>query len=328
LYTPAILVVDLVRSFTATTGWLRTKRSEKVALNRISFSVEQGELFGLLGPNGAGKTTICKILATMLLPTSGHVSIMGLDPVHDPIAVRKRIGVVLGGDLGLYTHLSVWDNLTFWGALYQIPARELRARSAEAIEMLGLGAVANQRVEELSRGMRQRLHLARGVLVKPAVLLLDEPTLGLDPVAARSLREVVRQFKLNGATTLLTTHYMQEAEELCDRIAIIDRGEIRYMGTPADIKSAVPLANSLRLVADRRALERLRQLEGLPGVLRVSTVEADGTVQLSMDYEGDAGFAGQVIQVLGGNVVKEIHTREHTLEDAYVSIIGDRGLDV
>src|SRR5947207_5105573 len=232
-----IEAIDLRRTYRTTTGVIRRKPLEVEAVRGISFAVEQGELFGLLGPNGAGKTTTIKMLITLLLPTSGQARVLGRDVVDDPREVRKRIGYVFGGDRGLYERLSARDNLRYFAELYGVTGKAQRLRIQEVLELVGLEGRERERVEGYSRGMRQRLHIARGILHDPAVVFLDEPTIGVDPVGARALRTMIAQLVEAGKTVLLTTHYMFEADSLCDRIAVIDRGEISADGTQADVRS-------------------------------------------------------------------------------------------
>ena len=236
---PVIEVSDLRRSYVSRTGI--GHRSSKVveAVRGINFTVERGELFGLLGPNGAGKTTTIKMLITLLLPTGGSARVLGHDVVKDPRAVRRQVGYVFGGDRGLYERLSALDNLRYFAELYAVPPREQKARIGELLELVGLAGRERERVEGYSRGMRQRLHIARGLIHDPQVLFLDEPSIGIDPVGARELRQTVATLVEHGTTVLLTTHYMFEADELCDRIAVIAGGEIVAEGTPAQLKAGV-----------------------------------------------------------------------------------------
>ena len=205
----------------------------------VSFNVRRGELFGLLGPNGAGKTTTVKILSTILLPTSGSASILGLDVVKQTQAVRERIGFTFGGARGLYTRLSASDNLRYFAELYGLDPAVTGKRISELLELVGLAKRSDDRVETYSSGMQQRLHLARALLHDPELIFLDEPTVGIDPVGARELRKTVKELVARGKTILLTTHYMAEAEELCDRIAIINKGRIIALDTPAALKKQI-----------------------------------------------------------------------------------------
>ncbi len=227
----------------------------------ISFSVERGELFGLLGPNGAGKTTTIKMLITLLLPTAGEARVLGLDVVADARAVRRRIGYVFGGDRGLYERLSGLDNLRYFAELYGVSGRSQRRRLDEVLELVGLKGREQERVEGYSRGMRQRLHIARGILHDPEIVFLDEPTIGVDPVGARELRKMIGDLVSAGKTVLLTTHYMFEADALCDRIALIAKGTIVGEGTPAALKAAVADGRVTEIEVfgvEERRIERLR----------------------------------------------------------------------
>src|SRR3954453_20902628 len=233
-----IEAIELRRTYRTTTGVIRRKPLEVEAVKGITFAVERGELFGLLGPNGAGKTTTIKMLITLLLPTSGQARVLGRDVVDDPREVRKRIGYVFGGDRGLYERLSARDNLRYFAELYGVSGKEQRARIDEVLELVGLKGRAQERAEGYSRGMRQRLHIARGILHDPEVVFLDEPTIGVDPVGARELRNTISDLIAGGKTVLLTTHYMFEADALCDRIAVIAQGRIVGEGTPTELKAS------------------------------------------------------------------------------------------
>ena len=228
----AIEVEGLRRTYKTTTGVVRRKSLEIEAVRGIDFQVPAGELFGLLGPNGAGKTTTIKMLITLLIPTGGSARVLGLDVVEQAHEVRKRIGYVFGGERGVYERLSGYDNLRYFAELYGVPASEQRRRIEELLEVVGLKGREHERAEGYSRGMKQRLHVARGLLHDPDVIFLDEPTIGLDPVGARDVRATIASLTEAGKTVLLTTHYMFEADALCDRIAVITQGEIVAEGTP------------------------------------------------------------------------------------------------
>jgi ABC-2 type transport system ATP-binding protein len=316
-----IEVEDLRRSYQSRTGIRRRASKEVEAVRGVSFQVEAGELFGLLGPNGAGKTTTIKMLITLLLPTSGTANVLGYDVVKDPREVRKRVGYVFGGDRGLYERLSALDNLRYFAELYGVPAREQRPRISELLELVGLTGRENERVEGYSRGMRQRLHIARGLLHRPSVLFLDEPSIGIDPVGARELRQTVATLVEQGTTVLLTTHYMFEADELCDRIAVIADGRIIASGTPAELKRGVVDGRVVEVEAYGAPDHALPALRALPGVRSVA-VEDAGTAQLIVvRAEPDAEVASAVLACLDGVRLGRVATREPTLEDAYVELL-------
>jgi ABC-2 type transport system ATP-binding protein len=319
---PVIEVVDLRRSYTARTGIRRRSSKTVEAVKGVSFSVERGELFGLLGPNGAGKTTTIKMLITLLLPTGGTARVLGHDVVKDPRAVRERVGYVFGGDRGVYERLSALDNLRYFAELYAVPARDQKRRIGELLELVGLEGRENERVEGYSRGMRQRLHIARGLLHKPQVLFLDEPSIGIDPVGARELRATVATLVEQGTTVLLTTHYMFEADELCDRIAVIAGGEIVAHGTPAQLKARVVDGRVVEIEVYGVSDEALGQLRALPGVTSV-LVEERGQAQVVVLRVGaDVEVAQAALACLTGLRVGRVSTREPTLEDAYVDLVG------
>jgi ABC-2 type transport system ATP-binding protein len=305
---------------TRTSPWRRATR-EVEAVRGVDFAVERGELFGLLGPNGAGKTTTIKMLITLLLPTSGTARVLGHDVVEDPRAVRRRVGYVFGGDRGLYERLSGLDNLRYFAELYGVPAREQKARIGELLELAGLAGREKERVEGYSRGMRQRLHIARGLLHKPEVLFLDEPSIGIDPVGARELRATVAGLRDAGTTVLLTTHYMFEADELCDRIAVIADGRIVAEGTPADLKSRVGEGSVVEVEVFGAADAVLGQVQALAGV-RSALIEERGQVQvLVVRAHPGAEVTQPVLGCLDGVSLGRVATRQPTLEDAYVELV-------
>ena len=235
----AIEVKNLQRVYRARIGVIKRSIKEVMAVEDISFDIKSGELFGLLGPNGAGKTTTVKMLATLLIPTKGTATIMGHDVVKDAQEVRKRIGFIFGGERGLYWRLSGIDNLRYFASLYGVEPDVSKKRIPYLLEMVGLKDRGNERVEGYSRGMKQRLHVARTLLHDPEILFLDEPTIGLDPVGAREFRQVIRDLQSEKKTILLTTHYMFEADSLCQRVAVIDKGIIVAMDSPSELKKHV-----------------------------------------------------------------------------------------
>jgi ABC-2 type transport system ATP-binding protein len=314
-------VRDLRRTYHTRAGVLKRTAKEVEAVRGVTFSVEKGELFGLLGPNGAGKTTTIKMLITLLLPTSGTATVLGRDVVEDAREVRRRVGYVFGGDRGLYERLSGLDNLRYFSELYGVPARDQKARIGELLELVGLTGREKERVEGYSRGMRQRLHVARGLLHKPDVLFLDEPSIGIDPVGARELRGTVADLRAAGTTILLTTHYMFEADELCDRIAVIAGGRIVAEGTPADLKSQVGEGTVVEVEVFGDAGPAVALVEALDGV-RSAAVEERGQAQvLVVRAEPGHEVAQPVLGCLADLRLGRVATREPTLEDAYVELV-------
>jgi ABC-2 type transport system ATP-binding protein len=320
---PAIEAGDLVRTYKTSTGVFRRRAIEVEAVRGVSFEVAEGELFGLLGPNGAGKTTTIKMLITLLIPTAGFARVLGYDVVKDAREVRKRIGYVFGGERGLYERLSGLDNLRYFAELYAVPPREQRGRIAELLELVGLTGREKERVEGYSRGMRQRLHIARGLLHDPPVVFLDEPTIGVDPVGARELRRTIAALTEAGKTVLLTTHYMFEADDLCDRIAVINKGQIVAEGTPRVLKEIVADRTVVEIEAfgvSESAIERLRRATGVTSV----SVEERGQAQvLLVQSSKGLELTQSLLGMLDGATVGRVAAREPTLEDAYVALVGE-----
>lgn len=231
-----IEVKDLKRSYVTRRGlWKKEKRVVQ-AVDGISFSVQRGEIFGLLGQNGAGKTTTIKMLTTLLAPTAGTCKVLGCDTFGQEKQIRKRINFIFGGEMGVYRRLSARDNLRYFSNLYLIPRREQDERIDRILKLVELADRADDLAETYSKGMIQRLQIARGLINDPEILFMDEPTVGLDPVGARMLRDIIRRLREQGKTVLLTTHNLAEVEELCDRLIIINKGRLVARGTPAEIK--------------------------------------------------------------------------------------------
>ena len=313
--------VDLGRSFVARTGVVRRQSKTVEAVRGVSFAIEKGELFGLLGPNGAGKTTTIKMLATLLLPTSGTARVLGHDVADDPRAVRRNIGYVFGGDRGLYDRLSAFDNMRFFAELYAIPARVQRQRIGQLMEMVGLQGREDQRVEGFSRGMRQRLHIARGLLHDPSLIFLDEPSIGIDPVGARELRAMIGNLRAAGKTVLLTTHYMFEADEMCDRIAVIANGAIVAEGRPQQLKEAASTGRILEIETFGVSTPEIERVRALTGVMSVGVENREPLQVLTIAADHDANITQAVLAQLTATRVGGVSWREPTLEDVYVELV-------
>ncbi len=317
----AIEVRNLRRVYWTAIGVIRRKRKEVVAVDDISFDVDKGELFGLLGPNGAGKTTTVKVLTTLLLPTSGTVRILGYDITKKPEPIRSRIGFIFGGERGLYWRLSAVDNLRYFASLYHIDPEVSSRRIPELLDMVGLGDRSKEKVEGYSRGMMQRLHIARTLLHDPELLFLDEPTMGLDPVGARELRQTIRNLQQGGKTILLTTHYMFEADALCQRIAVINHGKIVAMDTPEVLKREVRDLSIVELDVfgiPQAVVDRIRTL---PFVDTVSLENVDQRQALRVQTSRGAEAVPDLMATLEGQRVGKVIVREPTLEDAYVRLV-------
>lgn len=296
-----------------------TKRYGNVlAVDHISFKVEEGEIFGFLGPNGAGKTTTIRLLTGQAKPDSGRAMVAGFDMAREPIEGKRRMGVVPEIS-NLYDELSAWDNLIFAAQLYGVPrgAREERAR--ELLELIGLYERRGDRVGGFSKGMKRRLTIAAALIHEPEVLFLDEPTAGLDVQSSRAIRSLVRELNEEGMTVFLTTHYIEEADQLCDRVAIIDRGRIIAEGKPEELKSRIGERAALEVSFNPKleisdglaALEHVRGVSKLGDFFRVYVDDVTGFLRALADFAKSNGLE-----------VASISTVRPSLEDAFVMITG------
>ena len=315
---------------TRTYKYRTTKRELKVveALAGVDLEVKRGELFGLLGPNGAGKTTLIKILTTLLAPSSGRAWVEGLDVVREYQKIRPLINMVAGGESTGYGLLTVRENLWMFAQFYGLDFKTTRARSDELLKMLNLFDQANVKVSNLSTGMRQKMNFARGFITDPQVIFLDEPTLGLDVGAARDVRRYIKEWTTRtGKTTLLTTHYMAEADELCDRIAIINKGKIIACDTPNALKRQLQSESVFQLhVGGAEPTAYSSQIGQLAGVQKVTTALHDGYTDVTLILNQDSAI-GPVVSTLTSNgaSILNLSKREPTLEDVFVKLVG-RGL--
>ena len=325
---------DLAIHARGVTRVYKAKPQPVTALAGVDLDVAAGEFFGLLGPNGAGKTTLIKILTTLLIPTSGTARVAGFDVVNETAQIRRVINMVSGGEQSGYGLLNVREQLWMFSQFYGLPAREGWRRVDELIETVGLTEQRSQKVRELSTGQRQKLNFARGMLNDPWVLFLDEPTLGLDVGAARDLREHTLAWRAAapGRTVMITTHYMVEADQLCDRIAIVDHGRILALGTPAELRRLVQSESIFRIELDRLPADGgLDGLAGLPGVL--SAVRADDgsatdgagarSVALKVALADDSALTSVVTAVAErGSQLIGLQKSEPSLEDVFVELVG------
>ena len=318
----AITVNHLRRLYKSTDGIIKRTTKEVVAVEDVSFEIRQGELFGLLGPNGAGKTTSVKMLTTLLIPSGGSASILGLDVVKDANKVRPRIGFIFGGERGLYWRLSGLDNLRYFASLYYVDEATSKKRIPELLEIVGLKGREREKVEGYSRGMRQRLHIARALLHDPEVLFLDEPTMGLDPVGARELRTTVKNLQSANKTILLTTHYMFEADALCQRIAVINKGKIVALDTPEKLKEKVQDLSVVEVELYGIPQEVIDRIKALDFVVEVSVENRDQRQVMQVHTPKGPEAIPVLVEHLNGLRIGRIITREPTLEDAYVRLVG------
>ncbi len=328
---PAVEVTGLTKVFEKgrRTIWQRVRRQPDeretfVAVNGIDLRVERGEIFGVLGPNGAGKTTILRMLATLLEPTSGEAKVLGIDVKTHPREIRANLGAMLSGERSLYWKLTARENLEYFAALYRVPPKETRARIDAALVAVKLADRADDYVERYSTGMRQRLALARALLPDPPLVILDEPTVGLDPQASRDLRDRVRELKRQGRTVLLTTHYMEEADQLCDRIAIIDHGRIVALDTPAALKRTIRAEDVVHLELgidgdDAGVLERLgRTATVARSERRNGNLTVTAHCASARDFVPAAFDAARSV----GATIHHVEVVPVTLEDVFLSLTG------
>lgn len=282
-----------------------------------------GEIFGLLGPNGAGKTTTAGMLTTRVVPTSGEAHVGGIDVVAHPARAKQLIGVVSQQNT-LDRSLTVWENLYFHGLLFGVPKRQARRVTDELLEQFVLSKWAQAGVQALSGGMAQRLMVARAIFHRPAVLFMDEPTAGLDPQSRLALWEILRRLNDEGQTIMLTTHYMEEADQLCDRVAIMDHGKVLALDTPASLKQSIDADTivTVRTSGDRQALAELLE-HNVEEAVRTRLV--DGGVELYVRNPGH-GLLPRVVNLAedGGIVVSDLSIFQPTLETVFITLTGNQ----
>ncbi|MCI0340312.1 MAG: ABC transporter ATP-binding protein [Planctomycetales bacterium] len=302
--------------------------AEVVALEGADLVVSEGETFGLLGPNGAGKTTLIKILATLLTPSTGRARVRGFDVESQPLEVRRRIALVSGGEQAGYGILTVREQLWVYTQFHGLPTREVMPRIDAALERFGLADRARSKLSKLSTGERQKMNVIRGFLLQPEVLILDEPTLGLDVSAARAVRVAVREWvrEAPARSVLLTTHYMTEADELCDRVAFIHKGRLLACDTPDALKRRVSDRTTYRLETDAAGgPSGDGLLDGIPGVAATaSTDPAAGRTRYVLSL-ADEGAIGEVVSRLsaGGVRIRSLRSERPTLEDVFLAATGE-----
>jgi len=290
-----------------------------VAVQRLDLSVRPGEIFGLLGPNGAGKTTTVGMLTTRVVPTGGSAVVGGVDVVADPARARQVFGVVSQAN-NLDRELSAWENLYFHGRYFGMGVKAARAAADQWLEAFRLAPKAKARVGALSGGMKRRLVLGRAMLHGPSVVFLDEPTAGLDPQSRLALWEIIQSLHAAGQTILLTTHYMEEADRFCDRVAVMDHGGILALDTPANLKRSLAAGVSVTVKADGDVESLARHLAALEGA--TGAWAKDGSVRLHLD-SGD-GALGKILGAAksGGFRLTDVSVNEASLETVFFSLTG------
>ncbi|MBI4731482.1 MAG: ATP-binding cassette domain-containing protein [Chloroflexi bacterium] len=308
---PAILEVkELVKKY-----------GDFTAVKGVSFDIQEGEIFSLLGPNGAGKTTTISMLSTLYIPTGGDAAIGGHSVTKEPMAVRNIIGVV-PQDLALYEDLTARENLVFWGQMYGLSGKTLNSRVDEVLEQIGLADRAKERVKAYSGGMKRRVNIGVGLLHKPRLLFMDEPTVGIDPQSRRAILDSVKDLNKQGMTVLYTTHYMEEAAELSDRVGIIDHGELIALGTQAELTRQVGENETLLLhIGEDEDAEALaKSLKGIPGVLQATATDHEVSV---IAREAEEILAPVVTKANERGIkINSIDIREPNLEAVFLHLTG------
>lgn len=300
------------------------------ALDHVNLKIRAGELFGLLGPNGAGKTTLVKSLATILIPDEGTAIVNGYDVLKETTMVRSSIGLVVGGERTLYWKLTARDNLMYFASLYKMPRADAKRRVNELLEIMGLLDRADERLEDYSTGMRQKVAISRALLHNPPVLLLDEPTLGLDPTFSRQIRGQIQDLcRREGKTILLATHYMYEADEMCDRIAIINNGQIAGVDSSSRLKAMVKERELVEVACVNPPTGIEAELKALcPDVDIVTLIRGDETkatpARIKIIGEGAEDHIGSIIDALRkkGVQIRSLNIGMPTLEDVFIKLTG------
>ena len=300
------------------------ERKKVEALKSVSMDIPHGQVYGLLGPNGAGKTTLIKCLATLVIPTSGTANVMGYDILKDPTHVRACMGVCQGNERSIYWKLTARENLIFFSKLYRMPHNEAKERADELLGRMGLIEKADEKTENLSHGMRMKIVFARSLLHDPPILLFDEPTQGLDPTFASDLRTYIKQ-ELRDKTILLTTHYMHEADMLCDKIALINEGEIKSFGTPHELKEEVRNYDSLHMKLV--GTPNLETIKSMDMVMSASMTERNGHSDLVVAAQDGYELAHRLLNLIHETAavkVEHFEVKEPTLDDVFLQLTGRR----
>ena len=298
---------------------LSKRFGDLVAVDDVSFSIQQGEIFGLLGPNGAGKTTTISMISTLIKGEAGDVKVDGRSVLDDAAGVKRSLGIV-PQEIALYPTLSAAENLAFWGKMYGLSGAALKDAVAEALKLAGLEDRAKERVEKYSGGMKRRINIAAGILHKPKVLLMDEPTVGIDPQSRNHILQTVKQLNASGITVLYTSHYMEEVEFLCDRIGIMDHGKIIAMGTLNELRDVVGGMDVVSANVTEISDAVLSAVRAIPGV--ESANSAEGTIEVLTKSSGSV--LGRLVSTLEseGAHVTSIAVVEPNLESVFLHLTG------
>ena len=325
----AIETTGLTKRFSRTAGFKDLipflKRSETTAVNDVTISINEGELFGLLGPNGAGKTTLIKMLCCLVLPSSGTARIFSRDTQKEEQVVKNMLGLVNAEERSFYWRLTAQENLEFYASLYRIDRRQVKTRIKELLHLVGLEEFANVRFQTFSTGMKQKLAVARGLLSDPKILFVDEPTRSLDPVSAQSVRRFFREKIVSGGTTLiLATHNLHEAEELCDRMAIMDRGKVRAIGSVGDLRARFQSQDKCELLLRNCPEDITSRLAGIPGVFEPRTeIRPDSLTGVMLVLANRHAVLPLIMQTVfeSGAEICDFHLAELPLEEIFINAL-------
>ena len=329
---PIIQIKGLSKTFVSKErkgGVFKGKKKKVHALKEIDLEVMEGEIFGLLGPNGAGKTTLIKCITTLLIPSSGNARINGFNLFKESNMIRASMGAMLMGERGLYWKLTGRENLDYFGALYHVPKDVRTKKINDLVKLLKLEEFIDRTVETYSSGQKMILAFAKALINEAPILILDEPTVTMDVHAAKELREIVKDLNAKGHTILYTTHIMQEADELCDRVAIIDKGKIMAIGTPAELKEMIEQEDIVAIegILPKKAIEALRQIPGVKDAVIGS--EKENRTVISVICENSRKLLPRIIETITENEgqIEYINPKDVSLEDVFIKLTG-RSLSV
>lgn len=297
------------------------KYEDNIAVDNINLSIEEGEVYGILGPNGAGKSTTISLICSLLFPTSGEIKILGEDIRKNSISVKRNIGLV-PQNIALYRDFTAYENIKFFGELYGLKGKELNEAIDKALEFTGLLDVKKKKAEEFSGGMLRRLNIACAIVHSPKILIMDEPTVGIDPQSRNNIMQAVKKLNKKGVTIIYTTHYMEEAESLCTKIAIIDKGKIIVEGTKEELKDIVSDKKILNIGVDDIYKVNLESLRNVEGVIDISINSNNVIITSSKDVNN----LSKIIKEISNEDLKinDLGFKEITLETVFLSLTGKK----
>ncbi|MGG7057327.1 ABC transporter ATP-binding protein [Clostridium nigeriense] len=297
------------------------KYDDNIAVDNISLSIEEGEVYGILGPNGAGKSTTISLICSLLFPTSGEIKILGEDIRKNSISVKRNLGLV-PQNIALYRDFTAYENIKFFGELYGLKGKELNEEIDKALEFTGLLDVKKKKAEEFSGGMLRRLNIACAIVHSPKILIMDEPTVGIDPQSRNNIMQAVKKLNKKGVTIIYTTHYMEEAESLCTKIAIIDKGKIIVEGTKEELKDIVSDKKILNIGVDDIYKVNLEALRNVEGVIDISINNNNVIITSSKDVNN----LSKIIKEISNEDLKinDLGFKEITLETVFLSLTGKK----